>query len=63
MFDEENKTLQDFRDKIISRGSLSTGELIEFTNKYEDLMTVANVSLKMLDHVVRRHQRTFDRFN
>ncbi len=61
MLDDEKTYLESFRKKIVFTDNIAPSELIEFANKYEDLMEMAKISLKMLDSMVKKHQRQYAR--
>lgn len=58
LLEEEKKILQNFKQKLSLDRELNKQELLQLTEKYDDLIEIASVSIKIIDNLVANQRRS-----
>lgn len=58
LLEEERKALSELKRKLQFNEKVEMDDLILFSQKYDDLLDLASVSIKIIDNLVLRQRRS-----
>ena len=52
---DDKKLIQEFRDLVNRKESMDPKFLLRFAERYEEMTELAEISIQMVDHLVKKH--------
>lgn len=57
LYHEEISFLQTFKEKVLSDGEFSREELLEIAERFEEMIEMTSVTVKIIDRLMNNHDR------
>ena len=52
---DDKRLIQEFRDLVNRKESIDPEFLLRFAERYEEMTELAEISIQMVDHLVKKH--------